>query len=152
MNKADLTDALAAKANIPKVRAAQYINILTNTIREALVSGEKVTISDFGTFTVSQRREFTGHNPKNGKEIIVPSGKRLFDQLHTQTNEMRRKLGIKCGGPTCVRINDDRSAGRATPYGFQPRHILVTAAELYLEKRARGVFAGRRLHAVGCVE
>lgn len=73
MNKADLTEKLAAKAGIPKVRAARYINILTQTISEALVDNEKVTISDFGTFTVSQRKEFTGHNPKNGKEMLVPA-------------------------------------------------------------------------------
>lgn len=73
MNKADLTEQLAAKAGIPKVRAANYINILTETISEALISNEKVTISDFGTFTVSQRREFKGHNPKNGQEMSVPS-------------------------------------------------------------------------------
>jgi DNA-binding protein HU-beta len=75
MNKADLTEALAAKANIPKVRAASYINIVMATIQDALTNGEKVTISDFGTFTVSQRREFTGHNPKNGMEIRVPARK-----------------------------------------------------------------------------
>ena len=75
MNKADLTEALAAKANIPKVRAASYINIVMATIQDALTNGEKVTISDFGTFTVSQRREFTGHNPKNGQEIRVPARK-----------------------------------------------------------------------------
>lgn len=73
MNKADLTEALAAEAGIPKVRAAQYINIITKTISEALVRDEKVTISDFGTFTVSQRRAFVGHNPKSGAEIQVPS-------------------------------------------------------------------------------
>ncbi|MEL6345659.1 MAG: HU family DNA-binding protein [Myxococcota bacterium] len=73
MNKADLTERLAAEAGIPKVRAARYINIFTGSIREALVSGDKVTISDFGTFTVSQRRGFTGHNPKSGVEIQVPS-------------------------------------------------------------------------------
>ncbi len=73
MNKADLTEALAAEAGIPKVHAARYIHILTNTIATALVSGDKVTISDFGTFTVSQRREFTGHNPKNGEVMNVPS-------------------------------------------------------------------------------
>ena len=73
MNKADLTEALAAKAGIPKVRAANYINIITETIQEALTKHEKVTISDFGTFTVSKRREFTGHNPKNGSEIRVPA-------------------------------------------------------------------------------
>lgn len=59
--------------------------------QEALTNGEKVTISDFGTFTVSQRREFTGHNPKNGMEIRVPArkipvfraGKGLKEALNT---------------------------------------------------------------------
>ena len=73
MNKAALTEKLAEQAGIPKVRAAAYINTLVDAIAEALVEGEKVTISDFGTFTVSQRREFTGHNPKNGSEIRVPA-------------------------------------------------------------------------------
>jgi DNA-binding protein HU-beta len=75
MNKADLTEALAAQAGIPKVRAANYINIVMGSIQDALVGGDKVTISDFGTFTVSQRREFVGHNPKNGAEIRVPARK-----------------------------------------------------------------------------
>ncbi len=73
MNKADLTEVLASRAGIPKVRAASYINILTEAIQEALVRDEKVTISDFGTFTVSKRREFTGHNPKNGQVMTVPA-------------------------------------------------------------------------------
>ncbi len=91
MNKADLTEKLAAQANIPKVRAAHYINIIVGAIQEALVSGEKVTISDFGTFNVSNRRQFKGHNPKNGSEILVPprripvfrAGKGLKDALNS---------------------------------------------------------------------
>ena len=75
MNKTHLTEALATNAGIPKVRAANYINIVMDSIRSALVEGDKVTISDFGTFTVSQRREFMGHNPKNGAEIRVPARK-----------------------------------------------------------------------------
>mgnify|MGYP002635422183 CR=1 FL=1 len=73
MNKADLTEALAAEAGIPKVRAANYINILTGAIETALTRGEKVTISDFGTWTVSERKPFKGHNPKNRNEILVPA-------------------------------------------------------------------------------
>jgi nucleoid DNA-binding protein len=73
MNKADLTEQLASKAGVPKIKAASYVNTLMDTIQEALTKGEKVTISDFGTFTVSQRRQFKGHNPKNGAEIQVPS-------------------------------------------------------------------------------
>jgi nucleoid DNA-binding protein len=71
-NKTDLTVLLANQADIPKVRAAHYINILTNTISEALENGKKVTISDFGTFQVSERRSFNGRNPKTGAPLIVP--------------------------------------------------------------------------------
>ena len=89
-NKTDLTILLANQANIPKVRAAHYINILTTTISEALEKGKKVTISDFGTFQVSERRSFNGRNPKNGAPIIVPvrripvfrAGKKLKSSLN----------------------------------------------------------------------
>jgi len=91
VNKADLTEQLAVKANIPKIKAAQYVNIVMDTVQDALTKGEKVTISDFGTFTVSQRRQFKGHNPKNGAVIQVPSrripvfraGKGLKEALNT---------------------------------------------------------------------
>ena len=79
MNKADLTEQLAQKAQIPKIKAAQHVNIIMDAIQECLTTkdpegnNQKVTISDFGTFTVSERREFKGHNPKNGKVINVPS-------------------------------------------------------------------------------
>lgn len=73
MNKADLTEILAQRAQVPKVRAAQYINILTDAIRESLARGEKVTISDFGTFTVSSRKAFEGHNPQTNEPMSVPA-------------------------------------------------------------------------------
>lgn len=93
MNKAHLTDILAARAGIPKVRAANYINILTEAIESALLRDEKVTISDFGTFTVSERKGFAGHNPKNGDKMQVPprripvfrSGKGLKRKLNADT-------------------------------------------------------------------
>ena len=91
MNKADLTQRLASRAGIPKVRAAAYINIITEAIQEALISGDKVTISDFGTFTVSQRKAFEGRNPLNQEPIRVSSvripvfkaGKGLKEALNT---------------------------------------------------------------------
>ncbi len=75
MNKADLTEILAERAGLPKVRAAAFINLFTEAIAESLLNGDKVTISDFGTFTVSERRAFAGHNPKNGSSMQVPSRK-----------------------------------------------------------------------------
>ena len=89
-NKSDLTILLANEAQIPKVRAAKYINMLTETITEALEEGKKVTISDFGTFQVSERRSFDGRNPKTGAPINVPvrripvfrAGKKLKNLLN----------------------------------------------------------------------
>ena len=75
MNKQDLTAILAARAGIPKVKAASYINYLTEAIQDALVRGEKVTISDFGTFNVSHRKSFPGHNPKTKEPMTVRSVK-----------------------------------------------------------------------------
>ena len=90
-NKTDLTVLLANQADIPKVRAAHYINILTGMISEALENGKKVTISDFGTFQVSERRSFNGRNPKTGTPLVVPvrripvfrAGKLLKNSLNT---------------------------------------------------------------------
>ena len=89
-NKSDLTILLANEAEIPKVRAAKYINLLTETITEALEDGKKVTISDFGTFQVSQRKSFDGRNPKTNEPIRVPvrripvfrAGKKLKNLLN----------------------------------------------------------------------
>ncbi|MBM76346.1 MAG: hypothetical protein CMK59_13155 [Proteobacteria bacterium] len=72
INKKDLTERLAYRAGIPKVRAAEYINTLTHIISDALLSGKKVTISDFGTFTLSTRSAFKGYDPSNNKTIQVP--------------------------------------------------------------------------------
>ena len=96
MNKADLTEALAEKADIPKVRAAQYINIIVEAIHEALVDGEKVTISDFGTFTVRQRKGFNGRNPRSGESVAIPEkrvphfkpGKALREAVDLRTEQL----------------------------------------------------------------
>jgi DNA-binding protein HU-beta len=90
INKKDLTEKLAGEAGIPKVRAAEYINILTNIISDALQEGKKVTISDFGTFNLSERTAFRGYDPRNEKRIQVPrrvipvfrAGKQLKNTLN----------------------------------------------------------------------
>ena len=93
-----MTILLANEAGIPKVHAAKYINIVTDTIAEALEDGKKVTISDFGTFQVSERSSFDGRNPKTGKPLSVPmrripvfrAGKKLKRSLnHPQVKTCR---------------------------------------------------------------
>ncbi len=92
MNKADLIDELASKAKIPKIRAAAYVNQMITSIEEALTRGDKVTLSDFGTFQISERKAFVGNNPKTQEKIDVPmrripvfrAGKGLKDALNVK--------------------------------------------------------------------
>ena len=89
-NKKDLTEQLAARADIPKSTAAKTINLLTAIISDALTDGKKVTISDFGTFNLSERSAFEGCDPQNNRRIQVPprtipvfrAGKKLKQSLN----------------------------------------------------------------------
>jgi len=74
MNKRQLAEKLSERCDIPMVRATLYINTVVEIISGVLLSGDqKVTLSDFGTWTVRQRRKFIGHNPKTLSRIQVPA-------------------------------------------------------------------------------
>lgn len=75
MTKADLIDSLAAKADLPRPRAEELVNFFLDDVTAALKRGEKVNISGFGTFTVSDRKARTGRNPKTGEPIEIPASR-----------------------------------------------------------------------------
>jgi nucleoid DNA-binding protein len=74
MTKADLIDSLANRFELHRQKAEEIVGGLFNDICNALKNGDKVNISGFGTFSVSQRKGRTGRNPKTGETIeIAPS-------------------------------------------------------------------------------
>ncbi|HEY3304822.1 MAG TPA: HU family DNA-binding protein [Candidatus Binatia bacterium] len=75
MTKAELIDSIASKAALPKQKAEEIVNGLFDDIVGALKSGDKVNISGFGTFSVSERKARTGRNPKTGETIQIASSR-----------------------------------------------------------------------------
>jgi len=75
MTKSDLIERLAVKAELTRPRAEELIDSILNDVTEALKKGEKVNISGFGTFTVSNRKARTGRNPKTGEPIEIPASR-----------------------------------------------------------------------------
>jgi nucleoid DNA-binding protein len=71
MNKAELIDAIAEKANASKAATAVLLSVTLEAIAEALVKGENVQLIGFGTFNVNQRAARTGRNPQTGKELKI---------------------------------------------------------------------------------
>ena len=79
MTKADLIDSVARRAQWPRQKAEEIVNGLIDDIVGALKKGDKVNISGFGTFSVSERKGRIGRNPKTGEAIeIAPSRSAKF--------------------------------------------------------------------------
>lgn len=75
MNKAELIQELAAKADVRVKEAEALLDAMMSATAEALAQGEKVSITGFGTFAVSERKARKGRNPQTGKEIDIAASK-----------------------------------------------------------------------------
>mgnify|MGYP000293762252 CR=1 FL=1 len=67
MNKTELVNAVAEKADFSKKDADKAVAAVLDSITDALAQGDKVQIVGFGTFEVRARAEKQGRNPQNGR-------------------------------------------------------------------------------------
>lgn len=75
MNKAELIDKVAVAAELNKASATRAVEAVLDSIAGTLKSGDQVTLSGFGTFSVSARAARTGRNPRTGESISIPASK-----------------------------------------------------------------------------
>ena len=75
MNKTQLIEAVAVKADIKKKDAEAAVNALTAVVADALKAGDKVQLVGFGTFGVKTRAAREGRNPKTGAKITIAASK-----------------------------------------------------------------------------
>lgn len=81
MNKSEMAEKLAGKADISKAKAAEIVEHLFSTkdgegiIAVELDAGRKVNITGFGNFTLKHRSERQGRNPATGATITIPAKK-----------------------------------------------------------------------------
>ena len=72
MNKAQFVEAIALDANIPKVEARKAIDAMIRVTVQALREGERLTLTGLGTFSIQQRSERVGRNPRTGATVKIP--------------------------------------------------------------------------------
>lgn len=73
MNKGELVDAVASKADVTKKQADIVISAVVESIMEAVSSGDKVTLVGFGSFESRDRKAREGRNPKTGEKMEIPA-------------------------------------------------------------------------------
>lgn len=72
MNKEELIDKLARKCRVSPSETADIVNIFLAEIRDSLTRGEKVVLTGFGTFSISERKAKLFINPRTGREHQLP--------------------------------------------------------------------------------
>jgi DNA-binding protein HU-beta len=75
MTKAELVEAVAKSANLPKGQAEKAVGAFIDSVSGALKQGDRVTLVGFGSFEVASRQARTGRNPQTGKEINIAEAK-----------------------------------------------------------------------------
>lgn len=73
MNKGELIDSVAEKANVTKKDADLVLTAAIESIMEAVSKGEKVTLVGFGVFEPRERSAREGRNPKTGEVLTIPA-------------------------------------------------------------------------------
>lgn len=73
MNKNELINLAASKANLPKNTVEKALTAIFESIQETLKKGEKIQLTGFGTFEVKPRRAREGRNPQTGEAIQIPA-------------------------------------------------------------------------------
>ncbi|MDW8336784.1 MAG: HU family DNA-binding protein [Tepidimonas sp.] len=75
MNKAQLIDHMAERAQLTRQEASRALEALLEGVTQTLVRGGEVTLVGFGTFAVDERAPRKGRNPKTGEEVPIPAAK-----------------------------------------------------------------------------
>lgn len=74
LTRMDLSEAVFREVGLSRNDSAQLVESVLEHISDALVRGEQVKISSFGTFSVRDKSARIGRNPKTG-EAVALSGK-----------------------------------------------------------------------------
>ncbi len=83
ITRADLSEAVYQEVGLSRNESASLVETVLDEISTVLAQGESVKISSFGSFSVRQKGERVGRNPKTGEEVpILPRRVLVFRASH----------------------------------------------------------------------
>jgi integration host factor subunit alpha len=75
LTRAIITEMVSAENGWTQKQTSEYVELLLDTMKGALASGEDLLISGFGKFSVKEKRERKGRNPATGDDLMLESRK-----------------------------------------------------------------------------
>jgi len=98
VTRAQLSEAIYREVGLSRNESADLVETVLGEISDALVRGEPVKISSFGSFAVRSKGQRVGRNPKTGEEVpIEPRHVLVFRASHVLKDEINASLVERSG-------------------------------------------------------
>lgn len=95
LTRLDLSEALIREIGLPRTETIELVEMVLSEISEAAVKGHDVKLSHFGTFSLLDKVQRVGRNPKTGEEVAITPRRvmsfRPSQQMKTRVNDMGLK-------------------------------------------------------------
>ncbi len=92
VTRADLGEAVYQEVGLSRNESADLLESVLKFMTDSLVRGETVKISSFGSFSVRQKGQRVGRNPKTGEEVpILPRKVLVFRPSQVLKSQINRR-------------------------------------------------------------
>ncbi len=89
MTKSELIERLIQRMpHLQKKDSEMIVNLIFDSMKEALMRGEKIEIRGFGSFRIKKRAPKEGRNPKTGEIVKIPEKRIPFFKVGKELKEM----------------------------------------------------------------
>ena len=95
MNKSELVEALAARNGLTYKKSEEIVNIIFDSMSDALTTGGRIEIRGFGSFQVKIREARDGRNPKTGEPVHISAKRTPFFKVGKELKEMVDRVPLE---------------------------------------------------------
>ena len=99
LNKSELIETVAEKAKITKKKAEDVVNLIFDSMTEAMVRGDRIEIRGLGSFVVKDYKSYVGRNPRTGESIKVRPKRLPFFKVGKELKERVDAMGESTATP-----------------------------------------------------
>jgi nucleoid DNA-binding protein len=72
MTKLEVATLLRQRTDLTQKQALELVDLFLGSVKSALLSGKKVSLVGFGTFSIKSKPARQGRNPRTGEAIQIP--------------------------------------------------------------------------------
>ena len=96
VTRADLSELVYNTVGLSRTESAQIVETVLDEVSDALVRGEDVKLSSFGSFLIRHKNGRMGRNPKTGEEVpIEPRRVLSFRASHVLKDKINKMAGLE---------------------------------------------------------